>query len=90
MTPVNIDRGARRTKGNYHAKDGFARHEWRVRARHDKGESCHAGPAGSARSSQATTLRANRESGATRLYGLNAKRIYLKCNHWAASGSDWF
>ena len=35
-----------------------------------------AGPAGSARSSPATTPRAYRESGATHIYGLNADRIY--------------
>ena len=35
-----------------------------------------AGPAGSARSSLATTPRAYRESGATHIYGLHADRIY--------------
>ena len=35
-----------------------------------------AGPAGSARSSPATTPRAYRESGATHIYGLHADRIY--------------
>ncbi len=35
-----------------------------------------AGPAGSARSSPATTPRAYRESGASHLYGLHADRIY--------------